>query len=336
MRAVCLVVLWCLSMVSHAVIVPDLYRVRVPVTDQSAASQAAGIQEALQLLVVKVSGQSLSVQTDAVQQAAAEAERYVKSFRYSRDDGEAGLQLEVTFAQNLIDDLLNKSGLPVWGKSRPLVLLWQGVEDDRQRLVVNQAETVWRSQLEAAMNERGIPLLWPALDLQDEAALPVARLWGLFRQDISAASERYMADAVMAGRLSPSVQGGWQYTGFLHHKDDWLELQAQDEEVSAVLRQVAGQVAEFMSGRYAVISDGSAGGHQLVIQGIESFRQYHDVITYLSANVAVNAVHVVAVNQQELTLELDLAAEWPQVWSMLALDKRLQSTEQDSVYRWRQ
>lgn len=56
MRAASLIVLLCLSLGSHAVIVSDLYQVRVPVADQSASSSQSGIQDALQQVLVKVSG----------------------------------------------------------------------------------------------------------------------------------------------------------------------------------------------------------------------------------------------------------------------------------------
>ena len=333
-RAASLILLLCLSLGSHAVIVSDLYQVRVPVIDQSTASRQSGIQDALQQVLVKVSGQVESVQSEVVQAAASSAERYVKSFRYSRDEADDGLLLEVLFAQNLIDALLKDAQQPVWGKSRPLVLLWQGVEDELQRKALNQNSGPWRARLERAMNERGIPLLWPAQDLDDELVLPVERLWGLFKDDVQKASARYATDAFMAGRLAPGRDNGWRYQGFIQHKGDWLDLQAEGDDVNSVLLQVADQVAGFLSARYALRSDGIAGGHQLMIQGVQNFRQYHDVISYLNANVAVNSVRVLAVNQQDLTLELDLAADWAQVWSTLALDKRLLATEQEHVFSW--
>lgn len=335
MRAVILAVLLGLSMFSHAVIVSDLYQVRISVTDQSEESRQTAIQEALLQVVVKVSGQRDNAQNEQVLGAAAAAERYIRSFRYIRDDSETGLRLEVDFAANLIDQLLRSGQLPVWGKSRPLVLVWLGVEDNLQRIRVTPAVDVWHSAMESAANERGIPLLWPAYDLEDDVALPVESLWGMFKTDILQASQRYMADATLAGRLTPDGQGGWQFRGFLQHKGDNLELTASAEEHAVVLRQVADQVASFMAARYAVLNDGTSGGYQLIIDGVADFHAYQNILTYLKANVAINDVKIISVNGQTLTLELDLAAEWNQVWTTLALDKRLLPTEQESIYHWR-
>ncbi|WP_430462873.1 DUF2066 domain-containing protein [Thalassolituus sp. LLYu03] len=333
MRALFLMMLWGLSLVSHAVTVSDLYQVRVPVSDQSSASRQSGLQEAFLQLVVKVTGKRDSAQNDAVLSAASNADRFVKSFRFFRDTA-SGLQLEVVFAQNLFDDLLRDARLPVWGKSRPLVLVWLGVEADLQRAIVGPNQAQWKAATELAMNERGIPLLWPALDLEDNMALSVEQLWGLFRADIATASERYMADAVLAGRLTPK-SGGFGYRGFLKLKDEFTEVQAEGSSEAAVLAQVADQVSAFMAARFAVVSSESTGGFQIQVGDVTSFKQYQDVLNYLKANVAIKAVRVVSVTNQMLTLELDLSADWAQVWTTLALDRRLLQTEQESVYNWR-
>ena len=108
-RAVSLIVMLCLSALGHAVTVSDLYTVSVPVENQSADSRQQGTQLALQQVVVKVSGLSASATSESVQQAVSRADRYVKSFRFNRDDD--ALYLKVVFAPNLIDQLLTDAHL---------------------------------------------------------------------------------------------------------------------------------------------------------------------------------------------------------------------------------
>ena len=334
MRIIGLLLVWCLSLNAQAVMVSDLYEMQVAVADQSVASRAPAMQEALMLVLVKVAGEQSAAHHELLQQQLSNPEVFVKSFRYVRDEADASLQLKVSFAPNLIDDVLRQAQLPVWGKSRPLVLLWQAVEDNRQRLVLNQNEQQWRLQIERAMNERGIPLLWPALDLDDEIALPAGSLWGLFRADVRKASERYMADAQMAGRLAPVAGGGFAYRGFLLHRDETLELSAEGDEVAVVLRQIADQVAVFLAQRYAVRSQSETSGQMIMVSDVDNFRQYHELLAYLNSNNAIDQVHIRSVDTNNLILELDLAADWDQVWSVLALDRRLVATDQPQVYRW--
>src|SRR5690606_37086418 len=133
-RIIGLLLVWCLSLSAQAVMVSELYDMQVPVADQSAASRDPAIQEALMLVLAKVGGEQGAAQHELLQQQLSNPEVFVKSFRYVRDEADASLQLKVSFAPNLIDDVLRQAQLPVWGKSRPLVLLWQAVEDNRQRL----------------------------------------------------------------------------------------------------------------------------------------------------------------------------------------------------------
>ena len=332
-RAVSLIVMLCLSALGHAVTVSDLYTVSVPVENQSADSRQQGTQLALQQVVVKVSGLSASATSESVQQAVSRADRYVKSFRFNRDDD--ALYLKVVFAPNLIDQLLTDAHLPVWGKSRPLVVLWNGVEEGQERQWISADTPQWYKTMARAMDERGIPVLWPAQDLEDEATLPLERLWGLFRGDIEKASERYRADAILAGRMTPTLNGDWRYSGFFEHDGEVLDLSSRGETAEEALRQVTEQIAVLLSSRYAVIDDGTSSGHELRVSGVSSFRAYHDLLAYLQANVAVNNVRVRAVHENDLVLDLDLSADWNQVWVTLSLDNRLLLSEQGD-YVWQQ
>ena len=333
MRIIGLLLVWCLSSVAQAVVVSDLYQVRVPVQDQTTAVRQSALQEALQLALVKVAGVREVTQQESIQARIGNPDVYVKSFRYVRQETDASLWLEVSFAQNLIDELLRTAQQPIWGKSRPLILMWQAVEESRERRILSQSTETWRAPFEQAMSERGLPLLWPVQDMEDQMALPPGSLWGLFREDIRRASERYMADAQLAGRLVPVVDG-YAYRGFLQHQGETLELSAEAVDTQTVLRQVADQVASFMAQKYAVRNDGDQTGQMIMVSGVGNFRQYHDLLAYLNANVAINRVHVRSADQQNLMLELELATDWSQVWSMLALDRRLHTTEQPLVYHW--
>lgn len=318
--------------------VSGLYQVSVPVEDQSSASRDQGLMAALQQVLVKVSGSTGVLQNPLVQQKISDSSSsYVKSFRYLRDEVDDSVNLRVIFAQGLIDKLLRDTGQPIWGKSRPLILTWLALEQGNGRQIVNQnAEPARLKMIESAMNDRGLPLLWPALDLDDELALPVQKLWGLFSEDIGNASARYQADAVLAGRLVPSGSQQWLFRGLLLHDQQEIPLEAQGDDAAAVLAMVADQVAGYFASRYAVKTDGLylPEGHQLTISGVRDFRDYYQLLSYLRARVAINDVQLLQADQQQLTLALDLAADWSQVWRLLALDKRLVAQPDSDILVW--
>ena len=338
MRQILLLMLTLWSSFSAAVMVSDLYEVDVSVADQTAENREAGMALALEQVLIKVSGKQTVLDNPTIQQQLTSADRLVKRYRYARDEVDDSVRLQVIFAGNLIDQLLRNAGEPIWGKSRPLILIWQAVEEDTQRQFLNQDSGAWPVLVERVMSERGLPVLWPTLDLADELVLPLEKLWGLFKQDIQVASSRYQADAVVAGRLSPASEEGWSYSGILFHQQTTLALSAQAEDAEGVLRLVADQVASYFASQYAVETNAVAQpqGFQLQVTGVENFASYHELLMYLNSKVAINNVSLLKVDGTRLTLALDLAADWQQVWSVMALDKRLSISEEAGVLHWGQ
>lgn len=321
-------------MLTHAVVVSDLYQVQVDVADQSPSSRNDALKEALQLVFVKVSGTTDTLQDETIQQETQQPDRYVRSYSYSHDPIDNQLELKVLFAQNLIDALLRQTQHPIWGRSRPLVLVWQAVEENNQRFVISTDEEAWQHEFEQAMDERGIPVIWPSLDLEDQMALPIANLWGLFRTDIHSASERYLTDAYLAGRLTQMADGQWQYSGFFNSAQAPLSLQATNEDKQAVFKSVANQVANYLAQHYAVRSNTESSGQQLQVSNVNNFHEYQQLLNYLQATSVVKEVRVLAVKQNQLTLELTLSSSWEQAWSTLALDHRLLATDQPQMFQW--
>ncbi|ASP40366.1 hypothetical protein CHH28_17525 [Bacterioplanes sanyensis] len=319
---------------AQAVSVSGLYEANVMVEDQSDASRRQGLGQALQQVLVKVSGSRDAIASKALQPTLADPQRLVESFSYTRDPVDDALLLQVRFASHLIDQALVQAQLPVWGRSRPLVLVWQAVEDGPLRLLLGQDASLWRVQGDRAMAERGLPVLWPTLDLQDELALPVEAVWGLFSDRIESASERYRSDAVLAGRLS-AVAGQWRYSGQLWHQQRWQPVSAVAGNAADAMRLVADVVADRFASQYAVRRQVTAdNGFLLLVNGVRQFADYQALLNYLKANVAIDDAQVVRVDGDQLQLKLQLAAPWAQVWGVLSLDNRLQQTGQPGVVEW--
>ena len=338
MRPFLLLMLTVWSSFSPAVMVSDLYEIDVAVADQTPKNRELGMALALQRALVKVSGKQSVLDNPAIQQQLSRADRLVKRYRYARDEVDDSVRLKVIFAGNMIDRLLRNAGEPIWGASRPLILIWQAGEEDTQRQLLHQDSGAWPVLFERVMSERGLPVLWPTLDLADELVLPLEKLWGLFKQDIRVASGRYQADAVVAGRLSPATESGWNYSGILFHQQTTLSLSAQAADAEGVLRLIADQVANYFASQYAVETNvvGQSDGFQLQVTGVENFAGYHELLMYLNSKVAINNVSLLSVDGTRLTLALDLAADWQQVWSVMSLDKRLSMGEDAGVLHWGQ
>ena len=99
--------------------------------------------------------------------------------------------------------------------------------------------------------------------------------------------------------------------------------------------QIAAEVAEKLSERYAVIPLAGIDNNELIrVTGINTFADYRALLEYLSANVAVRDVVVVASDRDEVTLALDLTTGWSQVLDSMALDKKIIADEEGVAYVW--
>lgn len=332
MRFLGLLITLLFSFNTQAVIVSDLYEVTLAVADQSSEELSQAASEGLQQVFIKVTGSTETLASEALQQTSSEAMRFVKSYRYSQSDEQLLVRLQ--FAQTPIEAKIKDAGFPIWGRSRPLLLIWQAAESNRQRHIINQEHPQLYQAIEQAMNQRGVPILWPNLDLEDQISLPVNHLWGLFRNSIEQAAARYLTDAFMAGKLNQSTDGIWHYQGFLQLQQEHLNIQLQHEEQNALLHLVAGEIASFLAEHYAVADTLSASGQQITVQGIKNFKQYQHLLEYLNANIAIKNVAVTAISQDQLSVSLDLSTDWHRVWQNLSFDKRLQETDESLVYRW--
>lgn len=316
-----------------AATVRDLHSVHVPVDNQTEQSRKDAIGGAFQKVLIKVSGTKDILNNEILMGEQANAKSYISSLRYERDSSNQ-LQLSVTFMAAPLQTLLESADAPVWGASRPLIQLWIAESTGRERTVVRVENEIWFRELQSAMEARGLPIIFPNWDLEDEIALPVASLWGLFEQDIDRAVDRYASDGYLAGRILQSA-GRYRFEGYLTFGDtrETLEVSATSEGLLA--NEVAGIIAEGLSDRYAVVAQkGVDSGYMLRVNGVQGFSSYRELLDYLGAHVGVREARLVKAQGDTLTLALVLTGSWKQVWDVLALDQKLTGTTTPGLYIW--
>lgn len=316
-----------------AATVRDLHSVHVPVDNQTEQSRKDAIGGAFQKVLIKVSGTKDILNNEILMGEQANAKSYISSLRYERDSSNQ-LQLSVTFMAAPLQTLLESADAPVWGASRPLIQLWIAESTGRERTVVRVENEIWFRELQSAMEARGLPIIFPNWDLEDEIALPVASLWGLFEQDIDRAVDRYASDGYLAGRILQSA-GRYRFEGYLTFGDtrETLEVSATSEGLLA--NEVAGIIAEGLSDRYAVVAQkGVDSGYMLRVNGVQGFSSYRELFDYLGAHVGVREARLVKAQGDTLTLALVLTGSWQQVWDVLALDQKLTGTTTPGLYIW--
>ena len=97
-----------------------------------------------------------------------------------------------------------------YGTDRAAILVWLVEDTQGTRQIVSDDSHPMVAQIMQQAEQRGMPLLWPLLDLEDQVAINAGALWGLFRDTIKSASSRYQADAVLVGRMFQDSQNLWR------------------------------------------------------------------------------------------------------------------------------
>ena len=328
-RVLWLVPLLCmvLPLATRAEIVKNLYSAQVPVADQSAAALASASRDALAEVLVKVSGSVDALQYGSIKAALGEARSHVQQYAYVREkDPEASLAARFEFDDAYITGLVTDAGAPLWTANRPLVLVWMVLEDEGGRYFVNwDTAPELSEQLLAAFSRRGVPVQLPLFDLADSAALAPEQVWRLSESALQAASARYDAQEIMAGRLAVgstgNAIGNWSYFSAGGRID--RSISAADAE--SFVREGVAVVAEKMSERYAIApSAAGTDGVSMAVTGVSRYADYAGIVSWLESLELIEHANVERVQGDRIELRLYAQAGAAQLTPIIELNKRLQ------------
>ncbi|HEB96154.1 MAG TPA: DUF2066 domain-containing protein [Sedimenticola thiotaurini] len=295
-----------------AAVVEGLYRTEVPVAGTEAAQRNEAIRTALRQVLVKVSGVRRPGLLQRVEGELASAPGYVLQYSYRVDPDAAGggdgRVLQVSFDPAAVKRLLQQAGLPVWSENRPSVLVWLGSErNGRRRLLEPDPQSPVLKAIRQAARERGLPLLFPLGDLEDQARLQVADLWGDFEENIRAASERYAADMILTGRLVRLGKGAWRGEWRLYRPQTVSGFQSQGKSPQQVAADGIQQLADRLAALFAPPEAAASGGADTVrirIAGVTTLQRYAAVERLLLAQRSTERWSLVLVEPDALVIDL--------------------------------
>ena len=273
--------------------VGNLYEAESPVTGQDAEARADGIKNAFAQVLVKVSGDRGLLTNPDLDGLLRKASSYMQQYRYQMLDiepeeiaeGEPDRMLWVRFDERAVNRLLRESGVPVWGTTRPSVLIWLGEESGTSRSLLSlERKPKLKNLIKQTADERGLPIMLPLMDMEDRAALPVGDLWGGFESDIRRASARYLPDVILVGRVYERGRGNWQGEWTLYLPDKTNRWSAQAGSRGAVVYEGLQQVSDALALRYAPqqVSEGST-LLRIRIHGLNHLSNYVLVKDYLQS-----------------------------------------------------
>jgi len=187
--------------------VQGLFEAEVMTQSQSYEDRNAAIKAALKIVLGKIlTGQDI-LQDSAVQIALADAGRYVTRYQYSLipsgiDKNSTARVMRVEFDEEALLELMQSSKLGIWSEIRDETLLWLVVDDSGKRQFFN-ADIMpdIANALHKSAKRKGLPLLLPLLDLQEQQQISVNDVLSAYSDRLMKVSQRYATASVLSGRI---------------------------------------------------------------------------------------------------------------------------------------
>jgi len=332
----------------HALLVQGLYEQEIAVQDQGDAERIRAYREGLTAVILKITGVERHLGNAAVERAVRDAQSYVQEVSYRTDSTGPELRtlISVSFDSALVNQMLMSSGVPVWDRDRPAVLLWLSVQNatGQRELLSADSEHPMLEIVREFSRVRGLPVLIPVMDLEDRRNLPADVAWSLDEAAIRNASARYGADAILSGRLLESPNGDlvglWQFL----FRGSAETFDAFERDLSVYTLGTLNQVTAQLASHFAFNSLEAPANSRVTVrvEGMDSATDYVNLMAYMDNLAVVDTVAAALLDGSGIELDVWLSSSAFLFTEFISLGRDLQpldvpgqSTEQSVLhFRW--
>ncbi|MFW5450943.1 MAG: DUF2066 domain-containing protein [Methylophagaceae bacterium] len=317
---------------SFAAEVSDLYQSHFPVASQDEQERRQVAPEVLRKVVLKVVGNRAALDTVDLSPLLAKTEQLIQQYQYRRvntisDDLTQPDKLEVLLKFN--KDNLNRSlanlGLPIWSSSRPEVLLWLAVDDGKNRRIIGSdgiADVIPATIIQAT-DRRGLSMLMPLMDLQDQNQVQFADLWAGFPETVLQASQRYAAQVILMARVTVSDNGAVQirWQSLVNGESDQWQSRG---DMHRALNTGIDELTDRLARRFTqVVTSQYDHEYSLEISNVTDYADYSKVVNYLENLQYISEVKLSSLDTDMLELTIALKGDIAVFNRTLAVDRVL-------------
>jgi hypothetical protein len=286
----------------------------VPVADNSNKTLQKGLSQALNQVLVKVSGNTSVMTLPAINNALPKINNYVQSYSYSAqtdNQGKQTLSLHVVFDDKAIRHILQNAGQAIWGDNRPLTLVWLAMPQGSQTTVLaSDGNDALTTVVKQTAMMRGIPIIFPAMDLEDQADVAQTTSTLPTKEQLQQIAKKYGVTSLLAGTIvsvnsnhdtGDQAEGEWR----LVLNGAPYEWQTTGADVSQVVINGIDRAADMMVNQLATI-----GGKNLQntitmqINDVQNLNDYVHVVAELKKLTPVADVAVSDMSNNTLLLKV--------------------------------
>lgn len=322
-----------------AVPVENLYTVEVPVPTRDRPERQEAFKAGLSQVLVRVIGARSLEPYAGLDSLLETASRYVQRFEYmenrradGRADEENPYRLRVTYDGPALERAVAERSLPVWGRDRPGVLVWLAVTERSNRyLVGGDSLSPARRALDGVARERGLALLYPLLDIEDQSRVTFADITGGFHEAVHEASRRYRPEATLIAQVAP-LSGGWEARWTLSQGEQPLTWTSRGANLQAALAEGLHEMADTLarrnaSSRFAEMTQGLL----VTVHDVRSHAELNRVSDYLAGLAPVASARPFGLQGDTVEMLVQMRGEARDLQRLVMLGNVLVSEErQDS------
>lgn len=340
MHKIILIVLSLFATSSFAAELADLYQSQLTVANQDEQERQRVSPDILRQVLLKVVGDRTVLDAADLTPILSGVGSLIQQTQYRRLTEMAGdltqpeqLALLLTFNESGVNQALTNNGLPIWSKSRPDVMVWLAIDDGQTRriLAADDDNTTYTKTLEQTAARRGLPILLPIMDLQDQNQISVDELWAGISAPIEQASQRYGAKIILLARVTvltnDVVQIGWQ--SIINGASEQWQSKG---EISATLQSGIDEFTDRLARNFTqVVTSQERETSAIEINNVRDYADYSRTMAYLANLQYVSDLQMVALEDDKLIVTMQIKGDKAIFTRTLAIEHVIQQEASDDA-----
>ncbi|MDQ7075906.1 MAG: DUF2066 domain-containing protein [Gammaproteobacteria bacterium] len=290
--------------VAQATLVTGLYSAEVTVKGQGSVQRSQGFRQALKKVIGKISGDQRLAASKGLRGLIKKAPRLVQQYHYRplsnvekalKKNARKSHALVVQFVADRLNQELTTLQIPLWDADRPQTLVWIALEYNRERQILSNNSRMGKFEVSDLLRkralDRGLPVLLPLMDMEDQQALSYSDLRGGFADRIQAASQRYRTYAILSASVRQNRSGSWSGEWLLDvagESKTWRSVGS----LASVFAQGFDGLAEELSARFATSQNVEVQTLKLEVRGVQGLQDYVRLNRYLNGLAMVESADI--------------------------------------------
>lgn len=323
--------------------VKSLYEAEIPVATQGGQVGNGLLNQAFQQVLVKITGSKKILENPSIKIPTSELAAMMQEYGYITLSGhnQPPYLLQIKFDPVSVKQWLEKVNIPAWSDERPLLLVWAEEGVQSPEMIGSDSLSPMRTLLQQYAKQRGLPILFPMMDLTDLNQISAADVTAMAVPALQNAAKRYNSDGLLIVVVTP-VGKTFQLKARLVSEGDQRDWDLQANTLAEGLQTLVNQVTDSLAERYATAVSATEKTHIILkVTGILDVNDLARLIRYLKRLTIVKDVQPIQVTGQEVMLSLSLCGDEQAFVQAVSAEKKLtpvpvaaDATDKMMVYQW--